>query len=254
MRVNIGPYTEWFGPYQLAEKILFWMDKNRDERVHKFGQWLAGDSDWKIRGDREDDDEVLREPEKKSLIYKFLLWVDSKKSRTIKIRIDKYDTWNMDRTLALIVLPMLKQLQEKKHGSQIVDVEDVPEHLRCTTTEDYDSQLTFEFYQEHEVKEGEADIHARWDWVLNEMIWAFEQHQPDVDWEKQYYTGESDWRWKKVEGTYPNPVTGKEEGLTQMVEGPNHTQKVDWDGLKKHQERISNGFRLFGKYYQGLWD
>jgi hypothetical protein len=248
MKVYIGPYTDWFGPYQLAEKILFWMDKDEDDRVHKFGQWLAGDSD------REEDDEVLREPEKKSMLYKFLLWVDSKKSRTVEVCIDKYDTWNMDRTLAIIVLPMLKQLQEKKHGSQIVDVEDVPEYLRCTTTEDYDSQLTFEFYQEHEVKEGEADIHARWDWVLSEMIWAFEQHQPDVDWESQYYTGESDWRWKKVEGTYPNPVTGKEEGLTQMVEGPNHTQNIDSDGMRKHQERISNGFRLFGKYYQGLWD
>jgi hypothetical protein len=247
MKVYIGPYTDWFGPYQLAEKILFWMDKDEDDRVHKFGQWLAGDSD------REEDDEVLREPEKKSMLYKFLLWVDSKKSRTVEVCIDKYDTWNMDRTLAIIVLPMLKQLQEKKHGSPIVDVEDVPEYLRCTTTEDYDSQLTFEFYQELEVKEGEADIHARWDWVLSEMIWTFEQHQPDVDWESQYYTGESDWRWKKVERTHPNPVTGKEEGLTQMVKGPNHTQKIDMEGMRKHQERISNGFRLFGKYYQGLW-
>lgn len=248
MKVYIGPYKSWFGPYQLAESILFWMDRYKDDRVHKFGDWLAGDKD------DEDDDRMVRKDEKKSLLYKFLLWVDSKKSRTIKIRIDKYDTWNMDRTLALIVLPMLKQLQEKKHGSQIVDLEDVPENLRCTTTEDYDSQLTFEFYKEHEVKEGEADIHARWDWVLNEMIWAFEQHQPDCDWEQQYYKGESDWRWKKVEGTYPNPVTGKEEGVSQMIEGPNHTQKVDWDGMRKHQERISNGFRLFGKYYQGLWD
>jgi hypothetical protein len=39
-----------------------------------------------------------------------------------------------------------------------------------------------------------------------------------------------------------------------MVEGPNHTQKVDWDGMKAEQTRITNGFRLFGKYYEGLWD
>lgn len=248
MKVKIGPYKNWFGPYQLAESILFWKNKYDDEIVHKFGQWLAGDSD------REDDDRMVRKDEKKSLLYKFLLWVDSKKSRTVKIRIDKYDVWNMDRTLALIVLPMLKKLKETKHGSAVVDLEDVPEHLRCYTTEDYDAQSTFDFYKEHQVEEGKYDIHARWDWVLNEMIWAFEQHQPDCDWESQYYTGESDWRWKKVEGTYPNPVTGKEEGLSQMVEGPNHTMKVDYDGLQKHQERISNGFRLFGKYYQGLWD
>ena len=30
----------------------------------------------------------------------------------------------------------------------------------------------------------------------------------------------------------------------------------DWDmeGMKAEQERISNGFRLFGKYYESLWD
>lgn len=247
MKIVIGPYKDWFGPYQLAEKILFWMNRYEDDRVHKLGQWLAGDED------REDDDRMGRN-EKKSLLYKFLLWVDSKKNRAVKIRIDKYDTWNMDRTLALIILPMLKQLKETKHGSPIVDLDDVPEHLRGTNTEDYDSQLTFDFYNEHQIKDGENDLHARWDWVLSEMIWAFEQHQSECDWEAQYYTGESDLRWKKVEGTYPNLVTGKEEGLSQLVEGPNHTMKIDYEGLRKHQERISNGFRLFGKYYTGLWD
>jgi hypothetical protein len=28
--------------------------------------------------------------------------------RKIDVRIDKYDTWNMDSTLAYIILPMLK--------------------------------------------------------------------------------------------------------------------------------------------------
>lgn len=248
MKVRIGPYRDWFGPYQLAEKILFWKNKYDDEQVHKLGAWLAGESD------REDDDRMFRRNEKKSFLYKFLHWVDSKKKRKVKIHIDKYDTWNMDRTLALIILPMLKQLNETKHGSQVVDLEDVPEHLRCSTTEDYDSQLTFDFYNEEKFKDGDRDIHARWDWVLDEMIWAFEQHQPDVDWEQQYYSGEADFRWKKTDKTYPNPETGKEEGTYQMMEGPDHTQKVDWEGLRKHQERIANGFRLFGKYYQGLWD
>jgi hypothetical protein len=26
------------------------------------------------------------------------------------------------------------------------------------------------------------------------------------------------------------------------------------EDIKKEQERISNGFRLFGKYYEALWD
>jgi hypothetical protein len=30
--------------------------------------------------------------------------------------------------------------------------------------------------------------------------------------------------------------------------------KVDRAGLEAYQKRMANGFRLFGKYYQGLWD
>jgi len=30
--------------------------------------------------------------------------------------------------------------------------------------------------------------------------------------------------------------------------------KIDKEGLGAHQDRKSNGFRLFGKYYQALWD
>ena len=33
-----------------------------------------------------------------------------------------------------------------------------------------------------------------------------------------------------------------------------HKIKIDQPGLKAHQDRKANGFRLFGKYYQGLWD
>ena len=30
--------------------------------------------------------------------------------------------------------------------------------------------------------------------------------------------------------------------------------RTDWEGYKAYAERIANGFRLFGKYYQNLWD
>lgn len=41
MYVKIGKYPEWIGPYQIAEKLLFWLDKYEDRRVHKFGEFLA---------------------------------------------------------------------------------------------------------------------------------------------------------------------------------------------------------------------
>jgi len=30
--------------------------------------------------------------------------------------------------------------------------------------------------------------------------------------------------------------------------------KVDREGLEAHQKRKANGYRLFGRYYQNLWD
>ena len=59
------------------------------------------------------------------------LWLD-RRTQKVKVRIDEWDTWSMDSTLALIILPMLKQLQETKHGAPLVDDADVPKRLRST--------------------------------------------------------------------------------------------------------------------------
>jgi len=126
----------------------------------------------------------------------------------INVVIDEYDTWSMDNTLAHIVLPMLKQLKETKNGAPNVDWEDVPRELRPSGEEIH----TYN-------KNGETDLHFfdRWDWVLDEMIYAFDckANKDDV-----YMRFEID----------------------------------DRKSMDKEQRRISNGFRLFGKYYESLWD
>lgn len=221
MKVYIGPYKDWIGPYQIAEKILFWLDKNKDDRVHEFGTWLAG-------GESE-----------KSLLSKFCNWFHSKKERAVSIRIDNYDTWNMDSTLALIILPMLKQLRETKHGSPSVDDKDVPKELRSTAAP----------AKKHEYDTDENHF-KRWDWVLDEMIWAFEQKHPDYDCDQQFYSGNMDTVWIPSK-----QLDEKGKPLTyEMTKGPNDTYKVDTKGLHKHYARMTRGFTLFGKYYQGLWD
>ena len=248
MKVYIGPYTNWIGPYQIAEKILFWMDKDDDERVHKFGEFLAHGFHKKTEEQSKrwfgGDDRPI------TLLYKACNWIQSKKKQKVKIHIDRWDTWNMDSTLSPIILPMLKQLKATKHGSAQVDAEDVPEELRIKGHEDWSQQLQFEFDDHEEYKTNSWDItHRRWDWVMDEMIWTFEQLQPDYDWEEQYASGVSD--------HYSEPCKWDENGkptLYQMMDGPNHTYEVDWESRNKHDERISNGLRLFGKYYRGLWD
>jgi hypothetical protein len=242
MKVKIGPYRSWVGPYQLAELLCFWVKDVKDEYgiskkpdwVHKFGEWLA-------HGEIRPEPEVgeiydMWEDRPKTWLYKFLSWVHSKQERKIKVHIDRWDTWSMDSTLGYIIRPMLKELRVKKHGAPMVDLEDVPEHLRPTEEE----------LEKYNV-DGTTDdkFFERWDWVMDEMIFAFDSIHggPNEDWEDQFDNGEYDFRWKKLEN-----------GMSELVNGPNHTREYDLEGRKAYAERIQNGFRLFGKYYQSLWD
>lgn len=165
MKVYIGPYVDWIGPYQLAEKLLFWKNKYKSDSVFEFGKWLSENKN--------------KEP---SALNKFCNWFHNKKKRKVKIHIHNYDVWNMDSTLAMIILPMLKELKKEKHGSAFIDLEDVPPGLRYTTTEEYDSQQCFDFYWEE--PKTTPDIHTRYEWFLDELIWTFETYCNDAsDWE-----------------------------------------------------------------------
>jgi hypothetical protein len=143
------------------------------------------------------------------------------------ITIEPWDTWCLDHTLSQIVVPLLKQLKEHTHGAPKVAFSDRPDHLVGTMPKD--SWVEDEFYFE------------AWDWAIDEMIFAHESKSED--WERQFFSGEADWVFEE-----------QENGNSLMLEGPNHTMKMDTEGMKIYQARISNGFRLFGKYYEGLWD
>jgi hypothetical protein len=153
------------------------------------------------------------------------------RKRKVKIRIDRHDTWSMDHDLSLIILPMLKQIQKSKQGSPCIDDEDVPEHLRSINSTTKDNEW-----------DSDSLVHDRWNWVLSEMIWAFEQ-LVNEDSEEQFHTGVIDYSFEK-----------QPDGHSIMVKGPNDTHVYDREGHKLFNERISNGLILFGKYYRGLWD
>ena len=144
------------------------------------------------------------------------LWLD-RRTRKVKVRIDPWDTWSMDHTLAPIILPMLVQLKNSNHiySACKVDNADVPKELRVMDESNDDM-----FFQ-------------RWNWVMDEMIWAFEQKSRD-DWEKDYYG-------PYIEGEDGKIMSGQFEWINDK-------------GRQKHQERMSNGFKLFGKYFESLWD
>ena len=218
--------NHWVSPYVILEKVFFWREIDYDEPlIEKLSDFLNPFSiAWQ----------------------KFLDFVHP---RISYVKIDKYDTWSMDHTLADIILPMLKQLRDTKHGSPLVDLEDVPEELRMVGYEDTSSQYTLDLDNPEEYGKDSWELtHRRWEWVLNEMIFAFE-HLVDDKWEDAFHSG--------VHDLIHVPCEWDENGkpkLYSMEHGPNHTYELDYEGLRKVYDRMETGFKLFGKYYRGLWD
>ena len=215
MKIYINKYRDhWLSPYTILEKVYFWREIDYDEPVIE--KW---------------SDRLL--PISKA-IQKVLDFVHPKINY---VKIDRWDTWSMDHTLAEIVLPMLKQLKKDKHGAPLVDDEDVPEELKSTSAPPRENEW-----------DTDGNHFKRWDWVMDEMIFAFECKNDD-SWQEKFRSGEIDMKSEPCEWDADLKPT-----MYQMVVGPNNTYKCDYDGMKVVQERISNGFRLFGKYYEGLWD
>ena len=241
MKIYISKYRDhWISPYTMLEYLFFWTEWS------KCGRWTTEQALEDASREKslyvEHPEWVDRWADRLEPISRGIQWVlDRVHPRIQYVKIDRWDTWSMDHTLAPIILPMLKQLQATKHGAPFVDDEDVPEHLRSTAAP---------------AKENEWDTDAnhflRWDWALDEMIFAFE-HKVDDSWEDEFREGEIDWVTVPVDKD-GNEVPKGEHKYYQMKDGPNHTYKCDYEGMEKVQARMKNGFRLFGKYYEALWD
>jgi hypothetical protein len=154
---------------------------------------------------------------------------DPKKTQKKSIRIDPWDTWNTAHTLADIIYPMLKQLKKTQMGAPFTDDEDVPEHLRSTAAKPKKNEWdTDEFH------------FKRWNWILGEMIWAFGELAKDRD--PDFCLVTPKFKWVKKEGQEWSEMVTIREG------------KYDIEKQKAYQARKNNAFRLFGKYYENLWD
>ena len=203
MYIKIGPFKDFYGIYDFTD--MFHKIGVSEDRCDRIGNWLT-----------------------KTWIHDVCEWVDNKKTRNIKVRIDKYDTWSMDATLAYIILPMLHQLKETKHGCPDVNDEDVPKKLRVREATHHDGEV-------------DDNWEARWDWAMDEMIWAFTQINDNEDWEKEYCEKAGEWHFED-----------EKDGMSEMVWDKKPV--IDNKGIKAHRARMQNGFILFGKYYTGLWD
>jgi len=203
MKVNIGPYKSHITTHRIKCDYL---------------EWAYGDDWFKVK-----PEDYIWNDRVVSGILDFIDYclkpINKFRNRKIKIKYQNYDTWSLDHTLALIILPGLKQLKATNHGYASVDYSDLPhDWLKDASGED------------------------QWEWVMEEMIWAFEEIANDCPGAEAFYSGEVDIQW------------ADNGGYSTMEHGPKHTFNVDFEGRKKYDSRIERGTTLFGKYYRSLWD
>lgn len=228
MKINIGPYTSdiipvqgWTRSYERWRSDSYYLDEDDytwyDKIIMGFFDKLS------------------------DFVRPLNRWSNSRK-RKVKIHIDYYDIWSADHTLAMIIAPTLRKLKEHQHGYPHVENEDVPEELRFSLSD-----------KEKYVHDGTVDDkhEARWNYVLDEMIWAFEQHVCDDDNDAQFHhnSDQLDMFLTPIEGK-----KGSELTFNHQKDPSKPAYWVDREGKEKHHERMNNGVRLFAKYYQALWD
>ena len=90
MKIYLSKYrNHWLSPYTILEKVFFWREIDYDEPIiDKLSNILNPFS---------------------VVLMKFLDFVHPPINY---VKIDRWDTWSMDHTLAHIILPMLKQLDK----------------------------------------------------------------------------------------------------------------------------------------------
>jgi hypothetical protein len=184
LKVYISNYrNHWLSPYKIVQAATFWK-KDYDPYDEEPPGWLN------------------------AICVGIQSVLDKLHPAINYVKIDRFDTWSMDETLGLIILPMLKQLKETKQGAPFTDDEDVPDAIKSMNAPRVEHSYDID------------DFHfARWNYILDQMIWSFEAIQVASDF------------------GYANLLV--DEAI---------------DEFHARQDRIKNGFRLFGKYYQGLWD
>jgi len=144
MKVYISNYKRFFGSYQLVELLRFVGVPERFRE--KLFDYLS-----------------------ETWIHSFLEWIDNKghkrlqKGRKVRVKIDEEDLFSLDHTLSFIILPALIKLKESDKGIPYTKNEDVPEEFRTNDETSFNG------------------MEKRWDYILGEMIYSFEQivHFPD---------------------------------------------------------------------------
>jgi hypothetical protein len=143
-----------------------------------------------------------------------------KLDRKIKIEIEPHDAWNVDDTISLIAIPLLKKYRENLHGCP---------GILCPEILDKDGKYVD--------SDHEAGMEA-WKLILDKMIWAHEQVIDEKF--EEFYIFKGDVTFEKI----------PDEDLFEMQS----TSVINWDAKAAYHDRVQEGLNLFAQFYLNLWD
>ena len=144
------------------------------------------------------------------------------RGQKVRVHVEDHDIWSADATIAHMVLPLLEKLRDEKHGYPLIDpkeIEGLPKELKPKKKE-------AEEYARKGLPDPKAE--ARWNWVLNEMIFAM-QCIVDDSWEDEFF--------------------GREDPDDMLS-----VKMIDKEGYDNTHKRIDRGLRFFGLWFRALWD
>ena len=229
MKINIGPYRSDIIPVRSWERK--YEHFRSDKYYHEEEEW-----NWFDRL-------VYKTFDGLAYIFRTINRWSNNRERKVKIRIDGYDVWSADNTLAMIIHPTLVKLKEVQHGYPHVENDDVPENLRFEMTEEEKANWDGSVDDKHE---------ARWNYVLGEMIWAFEQCTKDDRGDDQFHHNLE--QLEMISTPFEDNPKLSSIDFNYQKDPTKPKYWVDNESKKLHYDRISNGLRLFAKYYFSLWD
>ena len=144
------------------------------------------------------------------------------RGQKIRVHVDEHDVWSADVTIAHMALPLLEKLRDEKHGYPLIDpkeIEGLPRELKP-------KKKDLEEYSKSGMPDPKAE--DRWNWVLNEMIFAM-QCITDDSWEDEFFAPSD-----------PNDM------MTMRC--------IDKEGYDNTHKRINRGLKFFGIWFRSLWD
>lgn len=216
MKAYIGPYLTWWGPYQIAD--LLQKVGVSEDRCYEIGKWLS-----------------------ETWVNTVCEWIHKRRVRDISVRVDPWDSWSADATIATIAVPIIKQLQKTKHGipgrlsaGEEFDAEKIRRYNDILGNDDYSEEGKEQRSKDYEEAE------AIWDEVVNEMIFGLEAcyvegHEPDF--------------WIK-KPQYLTKDCPDKPGFKEFI----RNGELDHAAYEAYHTRVQNGLILFGRYFKTLWD